>query len=467
MTLNDLAAVVLAAGQGKRMKSELPKVLHRAAGRSLLGYVLDSLAPLDVAHTVVVASNRVDDIARVAAAEEVGDRCDFVVQDPPRGTGDAARIALEALEGHSGPVLIVPGDTPLLSSQTMAALVSEHRSTAAAATLLTASAADPTGYGRVVRDEDGHVQRVVEHVEADQLEKLIHEINTSVYVFDAARLRSALERVDDRNTQGEFYLTDVVELMFADEEVVATYRTDEAEVAGVNSRVQLADVSKVMRERICEHWMLEGVTIVDPSSTFIDSTVTIGRDAVVHPFTFLEGSTSVGVGAEVGPQTRVVSSEIQDGARVSFAVIHGSSIGENAWVGPFASLRPGVRLERGAKLGTFVEAKNSSIGPNSKVNHLSYLGDAQIGSGVNVGAGSITCNWDGASKHVTVIEDDVYISSDTMFVAPVRIGRRAATGAGAVVRDDVPNDSLAVGIPARVIKGKGNRMGRKDDGEGR
>nr|MBA3291117.1 bifunctional UDP-N-acetylglucosamine diphosphorylase/glucosamine-1-phosphate N-acetyltransferase GlmU [Actinomycetota bacterium] len=258
---------------------------------------------------------------------------------------------------------------------------------------------------------------------------------------------------------------DVVELFHNEGDVVAAYRTKEAAVQGVNSRSQLARVTAELRRRECERLMEGGVTIIDPATTYVDATATVAQDVVIHPFSFIEGATVIQRGAEIGPQARLVDSEVEEGARVSYAVVIESSLGPDSSVGPFASLRPGTRLERGAKLGTFVESKKTVLGAGSKANHLSYLGDTEIGEGVNVGAGTITTNWDGENKHRTVIEDDAYIGSDTMLVAPVRVGRRAATGAGAVVRDDVPDDALAVGVPARIIEGKGNRMKKRDKGK--
>ena len=463
--------MVLAAGEGKRMKSSMPKVLHPAAGRSLLGHVLAALAPLDADRTVIVISPRRDEIASVLASEGLDDGVEYAIQDPPRGTADAASIGLKALEGVGGSLLVTPGDTPLLDSNSLRALLLQHRSSDAAASIMSARAADPTGYGRVIRDEDGRVLKVVEHRDADARELEVDEINTSVYVFELDRLRDAIGKVDDANSQGEFYLTDVIEFLQKEDEVVAAYRTNESEVEGVNSRAQLARAAAALRRRTSETLMDAGVTIVDPSTTYIDATVTIEPDVVVHPFSFIEGSTVIRSGAEIGPQARVVDAEVEEGAKVSFAVVVESSLGPDSSVGPFASLRSGTRLERGARLGTFVESKKAHLGEDSKANHLAYLGDADIGEGVNIGAGTITTNWDGREKHRTVIDDEAYIASDTMLVAPVKVGKRAATGAGAVVREDVPDEALAVGVPARIIEGRGNRMkprkrGKDPDREG-
>jgi bifunctional UDP-N-acetylglucosamine pyrophosphorylase / glucosamine-1-phosphate N-acetyltransferase len=458
----NLTAIVLAAGEGKRMRSSTPKVLHEAAGRSLIGHVLTAIAPLEAERTIVVTSSRKDEIASTLAAEGFAEGIEFVIQDPPRGTADAARIALGALDDVSGQVLIVPGDTPLLNIHSLRALVLEHEARAAAASLMSARVADPSDYGRVIRDDDGRVLKIVEHRDATEQERQVDEINTSVYVFDLEHLRDALGKVDDANAQGEFYLTDVIQLFHDEGATVAAYRTKGSEVRGVNSRSHLAEAGALLRQRECERLMDEGVTITDPATTYIDATAIVEPDAVIQPFTFIEGKSVVRRGAEVGPQVRLVDSEVGEDAVVSYSVVIESQLGPQSMVGPFASLRPGTRLERGAKLGTFVEAKKAHLGENSRANHLTYLGDAEIGEGVNIGAGTVTTNWDGTSKHQTIIEDEAYISSDTMLVAPVRIGKRAATGAGAVVRDDVPDEALAVGVPARIIEGKGNKMKSRD-----
>ena len=453
-------AVVLAAGGGTRMKSSLPKVLHRAAGRPLLAHVLAALAPLALDGRLIVTSDRKAEIEGAMKASGHAEGLSYAIQDPARGTADALRVGLEALDGNSPTLLVVPGDTPLLETDTLDALLHVHAQNPSGVTLLTARISDPTGYGRVVRANDV-IERVVEERDASYEERTIDEINAGVYVFDARLLGDLLDKIDRENAQSEYYLPDVVRLLRSEGRDVHSYRTHPQEVLGVNSRAQLARVSELLRRRACERWMDEGVTVVDPNTTYIDDSVSIGRDATIQPFTFLEGATSVGEGAEVGPQVRIVDSRIESGARVSFSVVLSSEIGPDASVGPFASLRPGTRLGREAKVGTFVETKNSTLGEESKAPHLAYLGDATLGRRVNIGAGTVTCNWDGRSKHETIIEDDAYIGSDTMLVAPAHIGKRAATGAGAVVNQDVPSDALAVGAPARIIEGRGDKMGKR------
>jgi bifunctional UDP-N-acetylglucosamine pyrophosphorylase/glucosamine-1-phosphate N-acetyltransferase len=455
--------VVLAAGDGKRMRSRLPKVMHRIGGRPLLGHVLAAVAQLSPERTVVVVSPRRAEIEQGLGAAANG--ITLAVQDPPRGTADAARVGLDALGGVKGEVVVLPGDTPLITGRTLVALLEAHRSAGAAATLLTARAADPTGYGRVLRGADGGVSAIVEERDASDEQRQVDEINSGVYVFDAARLGALVGKVGSANAQDEYYLTDVIELLRAEGDAVAAFTTDEDEVRGVNSRAQLAEAGTLMRARVCAELMEGGVTIIDPATTYIDATVTVEPDATILPFTFLEGETVVRRGAEVGPNSRLVDTEVGEDARITYSVARAARLGPRSSVGPYATLRPGTELGEGARLGSFVETKNARLGPNSKANHLSYLGDADIGANVNIGAGTITCNWDGRAKHRTVIEDDVYISSDTMLVAPVRLGQGAATGAGAVVRDDVPPGALAVGVPARIVEGKGNRIRLRGGGE--
>lgn len=455
------AAIVLAAGDGKRLKSDLPKVMHLAAGRPLLVHVLSALAPLDLTQVVVVVSARKDEIAAGVADAALGLDIDYAIQETPLGTGDAARVGLSALRDEIEEVIVVSGDSPLVLTSTLERMREIHRGSSAAVTLLTGRATGPDGYGRVIRNGAGDIERIVEDRDATGDERAVDEINAGAYVFDRQALEDVLPKLGSDNAQREYYLTDTVTFFLADGHTVAGFEGSAAEAEGVNSRAHLAHVTKELRRRACERWMDEGVTIVDPDSTFIDPAVEIGRDAVIYPFTFLEGATTIGPRAEIGPQARIVDSAIAEDAIVTFAVVRGSEIGPAASVGPFASLRAGTRLERGARAGTFVETKNTSIGEDSKASHLAYLGDAKIGRGVNVGAGTITCNWDGTEKHETVIDDDAYIGSDTMLVAPAHIGKRAATGAGSVVRGDVPDDALAVGAPARIIERRGDKMGKK------
>ena len=449
-----LAAVVLAAGEGKRFKSSTPKVLHGLCGRPLIAYVLDALEPIEARRTVVVVGRGADEVERTARAHSKR-KLSFALQEKQLGTADAARVADDTLGAFSGDVLILPGDSPLMTTGTLRALVDRHRDSGAAATVMTAELDDPTGYGRIIREPGGVVERIVEERDATPEERATREVNTSVWVFDRAALRTALTKIDRSNAQHEFYLTDVVAVLRdKGEQVEAFTVADPAEALGANSRVELADIAALMRRRINVRHMLDGVTIVDPASTFVDAGVTIGPDTVIHPMTHLHGSTAIGEGAEIGPNVRLVDTTVGDGAVVLNAVAKEAEIGAGAQVGPFAYLRPGAVLEEGAKAGTYVEVKKSRIGKGSKVPHLSYIGDAEIGKNVNIGAGTITCNYDGetGTKSKTVIGDDVLIGSDTMLVAPVNVGKGAVTGAGTVVTNDIPAEGVAVGSPSRVVR---------------
>jgi bifunctional UDP-N-acetylglucosamine pyrophosphorylase/glucosamine-1-phosphate N-acetyltransferase len=449
-----LAAIVLAAGEGKRFKSSTPKVLHALCGKPLLGYVLEALEPLATGRTVVVVGRGADEVKQAAKAA-TKKKLAFAAQEKQLGTADAARVGDDALGKFSGDVLILPGDSPLLTTETLQQLVDHHRATGAAVTLLTAELEDPSGYGRIIRGRDGSVERIVEHADADATERKTKEVNTSVWVFDRAALRAALTKVDRTNAQHEFYLTDVVAVLKDKGEPVEAFTAqDSTEALGANSRVELADIAGLMRRRINVRHMLDGVTIIDPATTFVDAGVTIGRDTVLHPLTHLHGKTSIGEGAEIGPNVRLVDTTVGDRATILNAVAKEAEVGAGAQVGPFAYLRPGAVLEEGSKAGTYVEVKKSRIGKGSKVPHLSYIGDAEIGKNVNIGAGTITCNYDGETgkKSKTVIEDDVLIGSDTMLVAPVTVGKGAVTGAGSVVSRDIPPGGVALGAPARTVR---------------
>jgi len=438
------AVVVLAAGEGKRMKSAEAKVLHAICGRSLLGHVLAATESLDPARTLVVVGNRREQV--VAHLTEVSPTAVAVVQEEQNGTGHAARIALDALGTDvDGVLLVVSGDSPLLTAETLSALLARHREINAKATVLVAEVPDPAGYGRVLRDRDGQVIAIIEERDADEPTRQLAEINTSVYAFDISALRGALSRVTTGNAQGEEYLTDVIGLLVADGEVVTSVRAaDHVEALGVNDRIQLATARRVMRDRILAHWMREGVTITDPATTWMGVGVTLDPDATVHQNTQLHGATHVAANAEIGPDCTLRDTSVGAGAVVVKSHCTGARIDPGATVGPFSYLRPGTVVGRGAKVGAYVEVKQSVIGEDSKVPHLSYVGDATIGERTNIGAATVFVNYDGADKHETVVGDDVRIGSDTMLVAPVTVGDGAYTAAGSVVTDDVPPGALAV-----------------------
>ncbi|MDO7883241.1 bifunctional UDP-N-acetylglucosamine diphosphorylase/glucosamine-1-phosphate N-acetyltransferase GlmU [Antiquaquibacter soli] len=445
MTQN-LAVVVLAAGQGTRMKSSRPKVLHSLAGRSLIGHVLATAAELSPAHIVAVVRHERE--AVVATVSEIMPGAIIVDQDDVPGTGRAVEVAIEALPADfDGDVVVVSGDVPLLDAETLAALIESHRAAAASATLLSAIMEDATGYGRVIRADDDSLDRIVEQKDASPEELAVTEVNSGTYVFRLTALRSQLPLVSTQNAQGEKYLTDVIGLLRrAGEQVAAMPVADGWRVAGVNDRVQLAEAARRLNQLIVRKWQLEGVTVQDPASTWIDADVTLSPDVELLPDTQLKGATIVGEGAIIGPDTTLVDTEVGPGATVRRTDATLAVIGENATVGPWAYLRPGTYLGAGGKIGTFVETKNSTIGASSKVPHLSYIGDTTIGDHTNIGAGAITANYDDVEKHKTVIGSHVHSGSHTVFVAPVTVGDGAKTGAGTVVRKDVPPGALAITV---------------------
>ncbi|GAA1245376.1 MULTISPECIES: bifunctional UDP-N-acetylglucosamine diphosphorylase/glucosamine-1-phosphate N-acetyltransferase GlmU [Streptomyces] len=439
------AVVVLAAGEGTRMKSATPKVLHEISGRSLVGHVLAAARELSPENLVVVVGHERDRVREHLAGIDPDART--AVQEQQNGTGHAVRMGLEELGGAvDGTVIVVCGDTPLLTGETLKHLSATHTGDGNAVTVLTAEVPDATGYGRIVRDgASGEVTAIVEHKDASESQHAIREINSGVFAFDGALLADALGKVRTDNSQGEEYLTDVLGILReAGHRVGASVAADHREIAGINNRVQLAEARRTLNERLLERAMLAGVTIVDPASTWVDVTVGFERDAIVHPGTQLLGESWLGEGAEVGPNTRLRDTKVGAGARVDNTVADGAEVGEGASVGPFAYLRPGTRLGVKAKIGTYVETKNSTIGEGTKVPHLSYVGDATIGDFTNIGAASVFVNYDGESKHHTTVGSHCKTGSDNMFVAPVTVGDGAYTAAGSVITKDVPAGSLAV-----------------------
>jgi bifunctional UDP-N-acetylglucosamine pyrophosphorylase/glucosamine-1-phosphate N-acetyltransferase len=438
------AVIVLAAGQGTRMKSALAKVLHAMCGRSMLGHVLAAVEPVGPQRTLVVVGQARDQV--VAELNQIAPAAQPVEQVEQNGTGHAVRMALEASPDLvDGTVLVLPGDAPLLTGDTLQRLVAHHDAARAAVTLLTAEVPDPTGYGRVVRDDHGNVAAIVEERDADEVTRSLREIGTSIYVFDVAALRGALSRVTTDNAQGEEYLTDVIGLLVADSVTVASLTVaDHRETLGVNDRVQLAEARRLMRDRIVRHWMLEGATITDPQTTWMGVHVRLSPDCVIHQNTQLHGHTTISSFAVVGPDTTLTNCTVAEHASVTKSQCNGAEIGPHATVGPYSYLRAGTRLGRGAKAGGFVEMKNAVVGEDSKIPHLSYVGDAEIGERSNIGAATIFVNYDGDAKHATVIGDDVRVGSDTMIVAPRTIGDGAYTAAGSVITDDVPPGAMGV-----------------------
>jgi len=457
MAYRPLSAVVLAAGEGTRMRSSLPKVLHPLCGRPMVLHVIETLVALPLERVVVVVGHAADAVT-TAIQEQVDTDIpiEFVEQRVQRGTGDATSVALTSFSDtmDEDDVIVCSADIPLLRPETLATLATEHRIADAAATLLTAVLADPSGYGRIVRDARGNVARIVEETDAGPDELVITEINPSIYCFRRAFLAPALRRVSPENAQGEYYLTDVIEVLRSTgHTVLAVPAADASETLGVNDRAQLADAEAVLRRRINGAWMRAGVTMVDPARTYVDATVDLAPDVRLLPGTILEGRTTVAAGAVIGPDTRLVDAVVGEGAEIQSSVVREAEVGPDVHVGPFAHLRPGTVLARDAKVGSFVETKNADVGEGAKLPHLSYVGDATVGAGANVGAGTITANYDGTHKHHTTIGPNARIGSNSVLVAPVEVGDGAYTAAGSVVTRDVPADALAVGVPARIVEG--------------
>lgn len=435
-----LRVAILAAGQGTRMKSSLPKVMHRVAGRTMVGWVIEAVGGLGADQVTVVTAPAADELRAGLPAGVTS-----CVQEEQLGTGHAAQVALDHFGSWKGDaVLVLPGDTPLLQTETLRRLVEAHNSDSPALTMLTTRLADPSGYGRVLRDGEGAVTGIVEHSDSTPEQLAVDEVNSGIYVFDGAHLADTLGRIDRDNAQGEYYLPDVVAQFVAEGLPVRAVEAGEEEVSGVNSQQQLAEVSRAMRRRINEEWMGRGVWMADPDQVFIEADVQLSAGVRLYPGVHLEGATEVAEGAQIGPDSYIVDGKIGSGAHIWYAVVRQAEIGEGAEVGPYVSLRPGTVLGARSKAGTFVEMKNAIIGEKSKVPHLAYMGDVEVGVGANIGAGTITVNYDGFEKHRTIIKDGARVGSDTMLIAPVTIGEGAYTGAGSAISRDVSDGALAV-----------------------
>jgi bifunctional UDP-N-acetylglucosamine pyrophosphorylase/glucosamine-1-phosphate N-acetyltransferase len=435
--------VILAAGEGTRMKSSTPKVLHPISGRSLVGHVLHAVGALTPKHVrVVVGAGREKVEAHLA---EVAPHVTTIFQEKRGGTGHATQLALDGLQA-TGTILVLAGDTPMLTGSSLAQLLDHHHAGGFTASVLTAEHPDPTGYGRIIRGDDDSLLRIVEERDADEIQREILEVNSGVYAFDAVKLAGAIGKLKNDNSQGELYLTDVIEILRNEGgKIAAVLIEDFIEILGVNDRVQLAESAALLRDRINEDLMRAGVTIVDPLSTWVDSTATVENDVVLMPGTAISGDTKVSSGAVIGPRTTLIDCTVGAGARVIESRATESIIGEDSQVGPFTYLRPGTKLLPHSKVGAYVEMKNATLGEGSKVPHLSYVGDAVIGEGSNIGAATIFVNYDGVEKHYTVVGDHVRIGSDSMLVAPVTIGDGAYTAAGSVITEDVPPGAIGVG----------------------
>jgi len=458
MDSKPLDVLILAAGLGTRMRSDIAKVLHRLDGRPLIAHVCRTAAALAPRKVYVVVGHQADEV-RQAVLEELEEKhVEFVRQEAQLGTGDAVNSARPFLENEDSELLILSGDVPMIRAETLAGLVRQHQShrgKGAACTVLTVELDDPTGYGRVIRDREGLFTKIVEQKDGTDEELGVREINSGIYCFDTRILFEALSKVGNDNAQGEFYLTDAPRLMNEDGQRISIFKhMDRFEIEGVNDRRQLAELERTIRTRAVSRLMLDfGVTFIDPEQTYVGGSVTVGRDTVIYPNAVLEGETRIGDGCIIRSGVRITDSSIGHGVEIlDGSVIVNAEVRNGCRIGPFAHLRPGARLEDGVRVGNFVEIKKSVLGRNSKANHLSYIGDATVGENTNIGAGTITCNFDGKNKHATEIGNNVKIGSDTMLVAPVKVGDGSVTGAGTVVTKDVPPNKLVVGSPGRAIR---------------
>ncbi|SEF79442.1 bifunctional UDP-N-acetylglucosamine pyrophosphorylase / Glucosamine-1-phosphate N-acetyltransferase [Caloramator fervidus] len=444
--MNNCYGIILAAGEGKRMKSNLPKVLHKVCGKAMVEHVINALHSVVDDYTIVVGHG----------ADKVkgylGDKFKFSYQDKQLGTGHAVMCAEEFLKGKRGTVIILAGDTPLVTSKTISEVFQYHIKKGYSATVITGVVENPKGYGRIVRDSEGNLERIVEDKDANELEKQIKEVNSGAYCFDIEDLLNALKRLNNNNAQGEYYLTDVIEILKNDGKKVGAYVTDFEEFTGVNSRSQLYQASVIMRNRIISKLMEDGVTFIDPNNTYVDVDVKIGRDTIIYPGTILEGNTKIGENCIIGPNTRLVNVEVEDFVTIQNSVVLDSKVMQGATVGPFAYVRPESVIGKDVKIGDFVEIKKSVIGDGTKVSHLTYIGDAEVGKGCNFGCGTVVVNYDGSKKHKTVVKDNAFIGCNTNLVAPLTVGENAYIAAGSTITEDVPDGALAIARERQVNK---------------
>lgn len=438
--MTELRAVILAAGKGTRMRSKLPKVLHKVGGKAMLQHVLDAADAAGAAEKIVIVGHGAELVESM-----VGEQGKIVLQAEQLGTGHAVMQTKDALAGFTGTAMILCGDTPLLDGEELKKFYEAHVQSGAAATVLTAFMDNPFGYGRIVRDVDGNVQGIVEEKDADAQQKLIKEINTGIYCLECPLMFDVLATLTCDNAQGEYYLTDVLtKLNEAGKKVGGVVTEDSDMVMGINSRRQLAEAESVMRVRILNKLMDAGVTIMDPASTFIEGSVKIGRDTVIYPFTWLEGNTGIGEDCEIGPNVRLTNVEVGNGTHLQFVYGHDCKVCDEVTAGPYVHLRPDTVIGNKVKIGNFVEVKNSNVGTGTKLPHLTYIGDSDIGSGVNMGCGCITVNYDGKKKHRTVIEDNAFVGCNTNLVAPVTVKAGCYIGAGSTITKEVPENSLGI-----------------------
>nr|WP_281883877.1 bifunctional UDP-N-acetylglucosamine diphosphorylase/glucosamine-1-phosphate N-acetyltransferase GlmU [Paenibacillus sp. YYML68] len=440
--------IVLAAGQGKRMKSKLYKVLHPVCGKPMVGHVVSTLEKLQVSRTVVVVGHGAEMVKGY-----LGDRAEYALQAEQLGTGHAVLQTKELLAEEEGLTIVICGDTPLVSVETLEGMMTLHKERGAAATILTAVVDQPKGYGRIIRDDSGYVTKIVEEKDCSEEQRLVQEINTGTYCFDNRKLFAALSQVTNQNAQNEYYITDVIAILNGQGERVDGYvLADSAESIGVNDRLALAEAEQAMRTRINRNHMLNGVTIIDPASTYIEADVQIGADTVIYPGTVLRGETVIGEDCVLGPQTDIADSRLDAGVTVKQSVLQEAVAGKGSTIGPFAYLRPGAELGQKVKIGDFVEIKNAKLGDETKVSHLSYVGDAVIGRNVNVGCGAITVNYDGFNKQVTIVEDDAFVGSNVNLIAPVVVGKGAYVVAGSTITHNIEAGDLAIARERQVNK---------------
>ena len=441
--------VILAAGMGTRMKSNIPKVLHSLLGKPMVEYIFDAVRDICEDPPLVIVGSHAD-----LVMETLGDKARYVVQEPQLGTAHAVQCAREVLRGKSDIVLVANSDFPLITAQTYALLARTHQKSGSKLTLSTVISDEPRGFARILRDGEGRIVGIVEDKDATPQQKKITELNSNPYCFDAEWLWETLDQVK-KSAVGEYYLTDLVGIAAKSGQTVGSIEVeDHRESIGINNRVHLAEAIKVIQQRINRKWMLAGVTMIDPDKVFIDDTVTLGRDTVLYPEVYLRGATTVGESCQLGPSVILEDTTVGNRCKLLYAMLESAKLENDVGMGPFGHLRRGAHLDDHVHMGNFGEVKNSYLAPGVKMGHFSYIGDAHIGRNANIGAGTVTCNFDGEGKYKTEIGEDAFIGSDTMLVAPVKIGRGAKTGAGSVVTHDVPDGSVVVGVPAKVIKSK-------------
>jgi bifunctional UDP-N-acetylglucosamine pyrophosphorylase / glucosamine-1-phosphate N-acetyltransferase len=446
--MKQLMAIVLAAGEGKRMKSKNSKVIHKICGKALIEWVCESVDQAGVKESVLVVGHRQDQIR-----ECLGNWVKYAVQSEQLGTGHAVMQAREYLLGKAGYVVVLCGDTPLITKDTILSTIEYHEKCGNSATVITAELADPCGYGRIVRDETGNVLKIVEHKDTNEDEKNINEINSGMYCFNIDDLLDALDKLDNNNNQGEYYLTDTLEILIKKGLKVGAIKvSDSDEILGINNRMQLAEAGSIMRKRILLKHMAAGVSLIDPESTYIDGDVEIGGDSVLYPGTIIEGKTSIGEDCIVGPNSRIINSSLGNRVEANNSVIIDSAVGNDTHVGPFAYIRPGSNIGRNVKIGDFVEVKKSIIGDKTKISHLSYIGDAEIGSNVNLGCGVVVVNYDGKSKNKTIVGDNAFVGCNVNLISPVVVNNNAYIAAGSTITEEVPENSLAIARERQVIK---------------